>query len=341
MDEKKHFEILKNTKYESLILCWRNNVETRKNSINQDIVSTENHKRWLSSQLNKKDTKLIMNFYNSEPAGLIKLDLLKKNQYGISINLNPDYRGMNLSTGFIRDSIHYLLENQEDKNIEILASIKPHNVPSIKSFTRAGFKLTKKSYQQGLQLYSLNMINSKNILILGYKNSENPLIKFLTSKNFNVTNTADRLDFEEFQKHDLVISYGYRYILNEIQLSNCLQEPLNLHISLLPWNRGAHPNFWAFHDNTPHGVTIHKIDKGIDTGKYLLQREVAFDDGISLKDSYYELRKNIENLFIENYKTLIYKTINSFSSDLDGSFHLSKELPKNVDWNKSLRDNEI
>ena len=59
-----------------------------------------------SNRAIKKDTKLIMNFYNSEPAGLIKLDLLKKNQYGISINLNPDYRGMNLSTGFIRDSIN-------------------------------------------------------------------------------------------------------------------------------------------------------------------------------------------------------------------------------------------
>ncbi|MCL0081308.1 hypothetical protein M1N64_03665 [Peptococcaceae bacterium] len=41
---------------------------------------------------------------------------------------------------------------------------------------------------------------------------------------------------------------------------------INLHISFLPWNRGADPNFWSFIENAPVGVSIHYLDEGIDTG---------------------------------------------------------------------------
>ena len=56
MSKTKQFEILKNSKYESTILEWRNDEITRKNSINQEIVSKEDHKKWLSNQLSKNET---------------------------------------------------------------------------------------------------------------------------------------------------------------------------------------------------------------------------------------------------------------------------------------------
>ena len=48
-------------------------------------------------------------------------------------------------------------------------------------------------------------------------------------------------------------------------------------MSYLPYNRGAHPNFWSFVNNTVKGVTIHEIDQGIDTGKIILQKSIKFD----------------------------------------------------------------
>lgn len=53
---------------------------------------------------------------------------------------------------------------------------------------------------------------------------------------------------------------------------------LNLHISYLPWNRGANPNFWSFVENTKKGVTIHEIDEKLDKGKILLRKELEFDE---------------------------------------------------------------
>ena len=37
-------------------------------------------------------------------------------------------------------------------------------------------------------------------------------------------------------------------------------------MSFLPYNRGSHPNFWSFVENTPKGVSIHEVSNGIDDG---------------------------------------------------------------------------
>ena len=52
-----------------------------------------------------------------------------------------------------------------------------------------------------------------------------------------------------------------------------LQIPIvNLHKAYLPYNKGAHPNFWSFAENTPSGITIHVIDSGIDTGNIIYRK---------------------------------------------------------------------
>ncbi len=45
----------------------------------------------------------------------------------------------------------------------------------------------------------------------------------------------------------------------------------NLHPSLLPFGRGAHPLFWALAMGAPLGVTLHWMDEGIDEGAIIGQ----------------------------------------------------------------------
>lgn len=74
----------------------------------------------------------------------------------------------------------------------------------------------------------------------------------------------------------------------------------------MPFNRGSHPNFWSHFDDTPSGVTIHLIDKGIDAGKYLYQKKVFFNiKKITYKESYEILINEIENLFIQNLEEIL------------------------------------
>ncbi len=126
---------------------------------------------------------------------------------------------------------------------------------------------------------------------------------------------------------DWVVSYSYRHILGNDVLRMIPGKCVNLHISLLPYNRGADPNTWSFLEDTPKGVTIHLIDAGIDTGPTLVQREVAFEDtGVTLAESYQRLHAELRALFVENWPALRVGGIEPKAQACAGTFHRSAEL---------------
>src|SRR5262245_52248233 len=73
---------------------------------------------------------------------------------------------------------------------------------------------------------------------------------------------------------DFLISYGHRLRVLTPVLKQFEGRAFNLHIGMLPHNRGADPNFWSWFDDSPKGVTIHLMDGGIDTGPIVEQRKV-------------------------------------------------------------------
>lgn len=165
------------------------------------------------------------------------------------------------------------------------------------------------------------------VAFLGYPDS--PLIAFLRERGEEVWVTDQKLapgELEKEKAHTLV-SYGYRFLLKPEVLG--LFPPLhaiNLHVSLLPWNRGADPNFWSFVEGTPQGVTIHALDSGMDTGEILVQREVRFAETETLRSSYETLQKEIQSLFRENWKALREGLLPGKKQDLStGSTHRMRD----------------
>jgi methionyl-tRNA formyltransferase len=59
---------------------------------------------------------------------------------------------------------------------------------------------------------------------------------------------------------------------------------VNMHTGITPEFRSADPIFWALYHNEPEmvGVTIHFVDKGIDTGPIIYQERVPVYAGDSL-----------------------------------------------------------
>ncbi|ACC72182.1 formyltransferase family protein [Paraburkholderia phymatum] len=126
---------------------------------------------------------------------------------------------------------------------------------------------------------------------------------------------------------DLIVSHSYRHILKRDVLAAAPGRFINLHISLLPYNRGADPNLWSFLDATPKGVSIHLIDEGIDTGALLLQREVSFDEASeTLASSYAKLQQAINDLFIDNWSSLRDGHIAPRAQSGAGTFHRASEF---------------
>lgn len=107
----------------------------------------------------------------------------------------------------------------------------------------------------------------------------------------------------------------------------------------MPFNRGAHPNFWSFYDNTPSGVSIHLIDEGIDSGPILFQKKIEFKNEITFIETYKRLFAELEDLFIENIDMILQKKWKEKKQNDKGTFHLVNDLPKEFKgWQSSILD---
>ena len=82
---------------------------------------------------------------------------------------------------------------------------------------------------------------------------------------------------------DVVAVYGTR-ILKASTLVAVDAPFVNYHAGINPKYRGQHPGYWALASNDPDhaGVTVHLVDRGVDTGHVLYQTRVAFTDADSI-----------------------------------------------------------
>lgn len=161
------------------------------------------------------------------------------------------------------------------------------------------------------------------VLFLGSHFS--PLIPFIKETD-DVCVTDMKVSPVFAGEFDFLISYGYRHILKKDILDLFPDRAINLHISFLPWNRGADPNLWSFIRNTPKGVTIHYMDEGLDTGDIICQREVEFDLEIdTLGTSYNKLQLAIQQLFKEEWSLIRDGSCNRRKQEEKGSYQHSRD----------------
>tara|TARA_Y100000310_G_scaffold25885_1_gene24755 strand:- start:29310 stop:29915 length:606 start_codon:yes stop_codon:yes gene_type:complete len=134
---------------------------------------------------------------------------------------------------------------------------------------------------------------SDNFIADSLRRRESVSKLFITEEKIN-------LEFLSEFEAEKIISYGYRHILGGDIVSAYDKKIVNLHISYLPFNRGANPNLWSIVEDTQPGVSIHYIDKGIDTGDILCQDKVKLDyQHDTLGTSYQKLREQIEFLYLD------------------------------------------
>lgn len=177
---------------------------------------------------------------------------------------------------------------------------------------------------------------ASKILFLGYGAKETKIISALRSRNCHVTQTKDLIT--TVNGYDLIISFGYKHILSEELILSTKSPFINLHISYLPWNRGAHPNFWAFYDQTPSGVTIHMIEKDLDKGNIIFQKRVNFSkEEITFSSTYSRLIFELEELFILNIDKILSADYLSSPQLPGGSYHRRSDLPKDFSgWDSNI-----
>ena len=166
------------------------------------------------------------------------------------------------------------------------------------------------------------------LLLLGPNRDD--IVEFLNTFNDTVIQQEDKINETKILKENLdyIISYGYRYILPKKVVDYYDNKIINLHISFLPWNRGADPNLWSFLEDTPKGVTIHYVNEGLDTGDIIAQKAISFSYGETLATSYQKLKYEIELLFKKVWPKIRIGE-NSRTPQIGiGSYHDSKDKEK-------------
>lgn len=142
---------------------------------------------------------------------------------------------------------------------------------------------------------------------------------------------------------DIIIVVAYGQILNKEILDIPKNGVFNVHASLLPEYRGAAPINWAIIDGkNKTGVTIMKVDIGLDTGDMLIKEEIKINEDtnfIELHDSLADLGASALIKAIEIIKNGKPKFIKQDNTKASYARKIEKKDGE-IDWNKS-KDNII
>lgn len=147
----------------------------------------------------------------------------------------------------------------------------------------------------------------KNLLILPNKSDtgkddwQPSLRKFAKNKRLQIVNEKKL----EKIKNLFLFSIEYEKILNVRNFKS--KNLFNIHFSLLPKFRGCHTNYLQIKfGEKKSGVTLHKIDAGIDTGGIIDQLRFIIKINDTAKQNYMRLMKYSVKIFIKNFSK-IYK----------------------------------
>ena len=119
-----------------LLLVWRNDPETRKQSFKDDIVALENHLEWLARVIATPERILFIVEHEGVPAGTIRADKDVDGSSEISWTVALEMRGKGIGKAMLTAACE-IIEG------DLTAKVKTENKPSISMAESAGFALER------------------------------------------------------------------------------------------------------------------------------------------------------------------------------------------------------
>lgn len=214
-------------------------------------------------------------------------------------------------------------------NIEFLGTIVENkNIGKISLIKKKINKLIKNKKLFGIIYFLINLpflffIERLANFIFIKRWNINEKAKIKNKFQFNVENFNSIEAQNKIKKlnPELILVYGTR-ILSHETFSIPKKGSLNIHLGITPEYRGSKSEFWALFNKEQNmlGYTIHRIDKGIDTGKIVFQQYIPFNKG----DNFISIRaKSIEHI-AENIENIINNFLNKKIQYLDLSNRKSR-----------------
>jgi len=191
-------------------------------------------------------------------------------------------------------------------------------------------------------------------ILSSHENAENrdKIIQLIQEYGFECISVGNKTELSATDPLDsevlLFISDRTKFLISEEYVRNAKFLMINTHPSILPFHKGSLPIFWCTLLGSALGITLHKIEPGLDSGDIISQQQILYDESMTFK----EVHAIARSIIIENLKSLLSKvsqaapvhsypqapSISSHHLLKDGNALLSK-LPLN--WNTTIRDARI
>ncbi|MBF0232129.1 MAG: formyl transferase [Desulfamplus sp.] len=143
---------------------------------------------------------------------------------------------------------------------------------------------------------------------------------------------------------DMIILAWWPYIIKKELFDITKNGFLNMHPSYLPYNRGKHYYFWNLVENNTYGVTLHFIDKDIDSGDIAFQTiiETTWEDtGNTIRQ---KGKTSMLELFKKNFEQIVIGNIPRKKQNLEqGTYHWGYEINEasKIDLDKKITGREL
>tara|TARA_B110001452_G_scaffold122025_1_gene101211 strand:- start:36 stop:857 length:822 start_codon:yes stop_codon:yes gene_type:complete len=181
-------------------------------------------------------------------------------------------------------------------------------------------------------LYQKVGVDKKNILVCTNKNDtgkdtwQPSLLKFSKQNKIEVVSLSDLYPYEDI----FFISLEFDKILNPSLFKTT--NLFNIHFSLLPRYKGMYTSiFPILNGDKISGVTLHKIDEGIDTGNIIDYCSLQIDITDTSRDLYFKCMKSGFKIFKDN----IEKILNlKFSTEPQGFLESTYNSKNTINFNK-------
>ena len=122
-------------KDKDLLFEWANDSECRKNSLNSNLITYEEHCAWFDRKLNSECCKMYIYLYQKQEAGQIRIDIQGESGQ-ISYSIAKEYR----SQGHGKKILHLIEKEMLGKVKYLTAVVKEDNIASQLKFEQNNYE---------------------------------------------------------------------------------------------------------------------------------------------------------------------------------------------------------
>jgi folate-dependent phosphoribosylglycinamide formyltransferase PurN len=249
------------------------------------------------------------------------------------------------SAGHLGSTIVYnLLHNAPE--VEIVGVMRAKPIPKLRKGQSAlGKYLDVIGLHFAFTLFLQWCVQKLVMMVVSFLPSESRLVpcrilakrKGLPTFDCHNINTPEAAEFIKQHKPDVIISAYFSQLIEPEILNLPTHGVWNVHPGYLPKYRGALSYFWVLKNNEQKaGVTIHKMDAGIDTGGILDRKEFKIAKGATQQQVLIETAliggRLIQKLVRKLVRGEVLKPI-----DVSGEVEHYYPMPTEADFNEYLK----